>query len=150
MGFPPNIHARMPRHRQLTDHGVPGGTSRKIEGGHALCVAGSIRKGVGLHRSAASEGMDMKPAIIGLIGTLILAGCNTVTYGGPGLEPIPGSITYSGQPRTKLTKSPVGSAFPHDFIDQYGRQVEETYIIQPDRSLIIAHRQYKPIRFFGD
>ncbi|WP_318030347.1 hypothetical protein [Rhizobium ruizarguesonis] len=68
----------------------------------------------------------------------------------PGLEPIPGSITYSGQPRTKLTKSPVGSAFPHDFIDQYGRQVEETYIIQPDRSLIIAHRQYKPIRFIGD
>ncbi|TAX94820.1 hypothetical protein ELH97_00915 [Rhizobium leguminosarum] len=66
-----------------------------------------------------------------------------------GLEPIPGSITYSGQPRTKLTKSSVGSAFPHDFIDQYGRQVEETYIIQPDRSLIVAHRQYKPIRFFG-
>ncbi|EJC69283.1 hypothetical protein Rleg5DRAFT_5071 [Rhizobium leguminosarum bv. viciae WSM1455] len=68
---------------------------------------------------------------------------------GRGLEPIPGSITYGGQPRTKLTKSP-GSAFPHDFIDQYGRQVEETYMIQPDRSLIIAHRQYKPIRFFGD
>ncbi|MFF0947838.1 hypothetical protein ACFYE9_09265 [Rhizobium leguminosarum] len=56
----------------------------------------------------------------------------------------------TGQSRTKLTKSPVGSAFPHDFIDQYGRQVEKTYIIQPDRSLIIAHRQYKPIRFFGD
>ncbi|WP_246729153.1 hypothetical protein [Rhizobium ruizarguesonis] len=67
---------------------------------------------------------------------------------GRGLEPIPGSMTYS-QPRTKLTKSPVGSAFPHDFIDQYGQQVEETYIIQPDRSLIIAHRRYKPIRFFG-
>ncbi|NEI26273.1 hypothetical protein ELI54_01080 [Rhizobium ruizarguesonis] len=29
---------------------------------------------------------------------------------GPGLEPIPGSITYSGQPRTKLTKLPGGSA----------------------------------------
>ncbi|AUW40625.1 hypothetical protein CUJ84_Chr000206 [Rhizobium leguminosarum] len=27
--------------------------------------------------------------------------------------------------------------------------MEETYIIQPDRSLIIAHRRYKPIRFFG-
>jgi hypothetical protein len=94
--------------------------------------------------------MDMKAAIIGLVGTLALSGCNTVSYGGPGLEPIPGSITYNGQPRTKLTKSPVGSAFPHNFIDQYGRQVEETYIIQPDRSLIIAHRQYKPIRFFGD
>jgi hypothetical protein len=59
-------------------------------------------------------------------------------------------LPYSGQPRTKLTKSPVGSVFPHDFIDQYGRQVEETYIIRPDRSLIIAHGQSKPIRFFGD
>lgn len=48
----------------------------------------------------------MKPAIIGLVGTLVLAGCSTVSYSGPGLEPIPGSITYSGQPRTKLTKSP--------------------------------------------
>ncbi|TBB09839.1 hypothetical protein ELH50_01350 [Rhizobium ruizarguesonis] len=92
----------------------------------------------------------MKAVIFGLVGTLVVAGCNTVSYHGPGLEPIPGSITYSGQPRTKLTKSPPGSAFPHDFIDQYGREVEETYIIQPDRSLIIAHRQYKPIRFFGD
>jgi hypothetical protein len=45
---------------------------------------------------------------------------------------------------------PPGSAFPHDFIDQYGQQVEETSIMQRDRSLIIAHRQYKPIRFFGD
>jgi len=94
--------------------------------------------------------MDMKPALIGLIGGLILTGCSTATYSGPGLEPIPGSITYNGQPRSKLTKSPAGSAFPHDFIDQYGQQVEETYIIQPDRSLIIAHRRYKPIRFFGD
>ncbi|MBX5298793.1 hypothetical protein HJB93_05950 [Rhizobium sp. NLR12b] len=92
----------------------------------------------------------MKSAIIGLIGTLALGGCNTTTYTGLGLEPIPGSITYTGQPRTKLTKSPPGSSFPHDFIDQYGQQVEETYIIQPDRSLIIAHRRYKPIRFFRD
>ena len=28
-----------------------------------------------------------------------------------GLAPVPGSITYSGQPRTKLTKAPVGSTF---------------------------------------
>ena len=87
-----------------------------------------------------------------LVFAVVLAGCTTGEgyYTSAGLAPIPGSITYNGQPRTKLTKSPVGSAFPHDFIDQYGQQVEETYIIQPDRSLIIAHRQYKPIRFFGD
>jgi len=91
----------------------------------------------------------MKFIRFSLLGALALAGCTTVEYTGPGIEPIPGSITYSGQPRTKLTKSPVGSTFPHDFIDQYGRQVEEIYIIRPDRSLAIAHRQYRPITIFG-
>ncbi|MBB3656141.1 hypothetical protein FHX15_001354 [Rhizobium sp. BK650] len=91
----------------------------------------------------------MKLIALGLFGALTLAGCTTVEYTGPGIEPIPGSITYNGQPRTKLTKSPVGSTFPHDFIDQYGRQVEEIYIIRPDRTLAIAHRRYRPINIFG-
>ncbi|MBB3562283.1 hypothetical protein FHX06_003614 [Rhizobium sp. BK512] len=91
----------------------------------------------------------MKLIALGLISALALAGCTTVEYNGPGLEPIPGSITYSGQPRSKLTKSPIGSTFPHDFIDQFGRQVEETYIIRPDRTLAIAHRRYRPITIFG-
>jgi hypothetical protein len=30
------------------------------------------------------------------------------------------------------------------FIDQYGQQVEETYMIQPDRSLKIVHREIVP------
>ena len=71
----------------------------------------------------------------------LLTGCEATSMGySPYLEPIPGSITYGGQPRTKLTKSPVGSWFHHRFTDQYGRTVEETYFIQPDRSLLRTSR----------
>jgi hypothetical protein len=90
----------------------------------------------------------MNVKAIALIGIAVLAGC-TKDYSSPGLDPIPGSVIYNGQPRTKLTKSPIGSTFPHTFIDQYGQQVEETYMIQPDRSLKIVHREYRPIRFDG-
>lgn len=75
-------------------------------------------------------------AIVALVG---LAGCTTPPAGGYP-EPIPGSITYGGQPRTKLTKSPIGSWFHHRFTDQFGRTVQETYVIQPDRSLLLTRR----------
>ncbi|CCM79447.1 hypothetical protein [Rhizobium mesoamericanum] len=80
------------------------------------------------------------------VTALLLAGCMVVSgsYSSEGLAPIPGSITYSGQPRTKLTKSPIGSSFPHTFTDQTGREVEEIYVIQPDRSLRIVERHYRP------
>jgi hypothetical protein len=84
-----------------------------------------------------------------LIGIAMLAGCTATNFSSPGIDPIPGSIIYRGQPNTKLTKSPIGSTFPHNFIDQYGDQVEETYMIQPDRTLKIVHREYRPIRFGG-
>ncbi|MBB4277161.1 hypothetical protein [Rhizobium mongolense] len=94
--------------------------------------------------------MKAKFAAILIVGALI-TGCTAVgDISGPGLEPIPGSITYSGQPRTKLTKSPIGSAFPHTFYDNRGREVEETYIIRPDRSLMIARRVYRPFFDWGD
>lgn len=67
---------------------------------------------------------------------LALSGCTT-----PDLEPIPGSITYGGQPRTKLTKAPVGSIVPHQFISG-NSFVKEAYIIQPDRSLRLVRRDY--------
>ena len=90
--------------------------------------------------------MKAKLAAVLIAGALI-AGCASTggDISGPGLAPIPGSITYNGQPHTKLTKSPIGSAFPHTFIDNRGREVEETYIIRPDRSLMIANRVYRPI-----
>jgi hypothetical protein len=92
----------------------------------------------------------MKRTVVGIFALVLLAGCTTgKNYSAPGLTPIPGSIIYSGQPRTKLTKSPIGSTFPHDFIDQYGQQVEETYMIQPDRTLKIVDRVVRPIRFGG-
>ncbi|RFB88411.1 hypothetical protein B5K11_23190 [Rhizobium leguminosarum bv. trifolii] len=88
----------------------------------------------------------------GLAFAVILTGCTTgeSNYASAGLAPIPGSITYNGQPRTKLTKSPIGSSFPHSFTDQWGRQVEEIYIIRPDRSLLIAERHYRPVFSLDD
>ncbi|MGG7576916.1 hypothetical protein NMA58_26835 (plasmid) [Rhizobium sp. YTUHZ045] len=89
---------------------------------------------------------------LALILAVALTGCMTSAgnYSSAGLEPIPGSITYHGQPRTKLTRSPVGSSFPHTFTDQWGRQVEEIYIIQPDRSLVISQRHYRPVFSLDD
>ncbi|GES53764.1 membrane protein [Rhizobium sp. NBRC 114257] len=69
----------------------------------------------------------------------ILAACQTSQEG---LKPIPGSITYRGQPSQRLQKSPVGSIVPHIFTDQWGERVRETYILQPDRSLKLVDRVY--------
>ncbi|KRD53311.1 MULTISPECIES: hypothetical protein [Sinorhizobium/Ensifer group] len=95
----------------------------------------------------------MKNALAALSVVLLLSGCTasggSSYYGySSNLEPIPGSITYGGQPRTKLTKSPVGSIVPHQFIDQYGRKVYETYIIEPDRSLRLTSRRWQPDDIF--
>lgn len=86
--------------------------------------------------------------------TLALAGCTTVgpgPYVGPAsyVAPIPGSIIYRGQPRTKLTKSPIGSTFSHEFrIDSSTRAVE-TYRIAPDRSLELIDRRIIRDWLFG-
>ncbi|WP_349434751.1 hypothetical protein [Pararhizobium sp. A13] len=83
----------------------------------------------------------MKTIIITAFAALFVASC-AQTQSSSEVEPIPGSITYGGQPRTKLTKSPIGSTFSHSFLDQYGNRWSETYQIQPDRSLkIIARRR---------
>ncbi|MFD1326856.1 hypothetical protein [Mycoplana ramosa] len=87
----------------------------------------------------------MRISLLLFAAALCLAGCSQ-TGGGNYPEPIPGSITYGGQPRTKLTKAPVGSWFRHRFIDQFGRDVIETYVIQPDRSLLLTARVIQPIR----
>lgn len=55
------------------------------------------------------------------------------------LEPIPGSITYHGQPHTRLQKAPVGSPVFHQFYSN-GNDYRETYIVQPDRSLKLVER----------
>jgi len=55
------------------------------------------------------------------------------------VQPIPGSITYGGQPRTKTQKAPIGSSIVHRF-ESGGNDYEERYIIQPDRSLKLVSR----------
>jgi hypothetical protein len=72
-----------------------------------------------------------------LLCILGLTACTSVPSD---LEPIPGSLIYNGQPRTKLTKSPVGSTFSHDFRTVDGRRAHETYVIQPDRSVRLLSR----------
>lgn len=78
----------------------------------------------------------MTRILVSCIAALALTACTTAQARYP--EPIPGSITYGGQPRTKLTRAPVGSTFPHRFINEQGNQVIETYRVQPDRSLLLV------------
>ncbi|WP_026613664.1 hypothetical protein [Ensifer aridi] len=89
-----------------------------------------------------------------LCTALLLSGCEATAVGYSAaysayLEPIPGSITYGGQPRTRLTKAPVGSIVPHQFNDRFGRRVYETYVIEPDRSLRLVSRRYR-LSLFGE
>ncbi|QLL63772.1 hypothetical protein FKV68_11740 [Sinorhizobium mexicanum] len=87
---------------------------------------------------------------LAILSTILLAsslsGCTAtaVTVGySPYLEPIPGSITYGGRPRTRLRKAPVGSIVPHQFNDRAGRSVYETYVVEPDGSLRLVGRRYR-------
>ncbi|KVK42162.1 hypothetical protein BCY90_21135 [Agrobacterium deltaense] len=94
----------------------------------------------------------VSPAAIAL--TLALAGCTTAgpaAYVGPApyVEPIPGSIIYRGQPRTKLTKSPIGSTFTHEFRIDASTRAVETYRIAPDRSLELIDRRIIREWLFG-
>jgi len=74
------------------------------------------------------------------LSALVLAALASPTMA---LEPIPGSITFPTQPRTKLLKAPIGSVVNHSFTDEFGRRVKEKYIINPDRSLRLVHRTTK-------
>lgn len=79
----------------------------------------------------------MKAVVFLSAAMLMLASCTT-----PDVEPVPGSITYGGQPRTKLTKSPIGSVVHNSFRTVSG-VAYETYIIQPDRSLKLIRREIR-------
>lgn len=77
--------------------------------------------------------------VLAFVAVASLAAC---TSGSPrAIEPIPGSITYGGQPRTKLTKSPIGSTLSNEFVMGDGRFAIETYRVQPDRSLKLERRE---------
>ena len=85
-------------------------------------------------------------AAISISAATLLSSCSTPS--GP-VEPVPGSITYGGQPRTKLTKSPVGSKFQHRFAYGTGMAVE-TYVIEPDRSVKLIRRDIIPDLSLGN
>jgi hypothetical protein len=76
--------------------------------------------------------------IAALAGCTTGGGTNTVGFN---VEPIPGSITYGGQPSTRLQRAPVGSTFTHRFTDDTLREYIETYRIAPDRSLELIRRE---------
>ena len=59
-----------------------------------------------------------------------------------GIQPIPGSITYGGQPMTRLTKSPVGTSINHEFTSGPNKYAE-TYVLQSDRSLKLVSRKIR-------
>jgi hypothetical protein len=93
----------------------------------------------------------MKKLIMIPILALALSACTTyVATTSPELEPIPGSITYGGQPRARLTKAPIGSPVSHEFRNEFGHRVVERYIIQPDRSLKLVSRRIYRDWLFGD
>lgn len=67
----------------------------------------------------------------------LVCGCTSTSSG---LEPVPGSLVYGGQPSTRLTKAPVASSVTHRFRDRFSQEWAERYIIQPDRSLKLVSR----------
>ncbi|MFP5075678.1 hypothetical protein ACLE20_00055 [Rhizobium sp. YIM 134829] len=80
----------------------------------------------------------MKPILHALAALTLLAGCSSTADAGP--EPIPGSITYGGQPKSRLSKAPIGSTFTSQLTDEYGHRAEEVYRVEPDRSLKLLRR----------
>jgi len=76
-------------------------------------------------------------AIIAILETACAGSSNDIL-------PIPGSITYGGQPRTRLQKSPIGSKVSHVFTDEWAHRVQEVYVVQPDRTLKLVWRQISP------
>lgn len=83
---------------------------------------------------------NIKPIVAATVLLASLAAQTVLVTKAQALEPISGSITFQGQPRTKLQKSPVGSTFTHSFRTD-GRHYEETYRLGEDRSLELVSRR---------
>ena len=56
------------------------------------------------------------------------------------LEPIKGSITFGSQPAQHLSAAPVNSPVTHEFVDEFGKRVSETYLVTADHSLKLVDR----------
>lgn len=82
----------------------------------------------------------LKAAVSAIVLVASLAAQTALATKANALEPIEGSITFQGQPRTKLLKAPIGSTFTHRF-----KNYEETYRLREDRSLEIVSRRKIPM-----
>src|SRR5262245_37048737 len=92
-----------------------------------------LRRRARLPRDPADSRRNvMKTTLIALAAILLASPALAI-------EPIPGSITYGGQPHARLQKSPVGSTFVHRF-DDGSYEYEERYVVQPDHSLRLVSR----------
>lgn len=78
--------------------------------------------------------------LLTIASLFVITGCSSVPTDYE-LEPIVGSITYNGQPRTKLRKVPIGSTFQHEFNRNNGDLVIETYQVEEDRNIKILNRR---------
>jgi hypothetical protein len=74
-----------------------------------------------------------------LLAAILASGLASCT-GLPEIEPIPGSLTYKGQPPAKEVTGSVGSTIQHKLKNEYGQSAEEFYVIQPDRTLRLVRR----------
>ncbi len=77
-----------------------------------------------------------KTATVILIASVVFAlPADAVT-----IDPIPGSLIYPTQPKTKLKKAPVGSLLQHEFHSN-GSDYRETYRVEPNRDLKLLERR---------
>lgn len=60
------------------------------------------------------------------------------------VEPITGSIGYD-TPARPLMLAPVGSTFSHRFTDPLGRDVQEVYKLDTDRTPMLVRRQLRSL-----
>ncbi len=70
----------------------------------------------------------------------------SLAFGSPAVafpvDPIPGSLIYPTQPKTKLKKAPIGSILTHEF-QKDGSHYVETYRVGPNRELqLLSRKQY--------
>lgn len=92
--------------------------------------------------------MPISRVVCAFAMTTIIGAC---AASAEGLELILGSMTYKGQPRTKLTKSPIGSTLNTNSATSWGGEWIERYQIQPDRSFeIVSRHRLEPIWGFDD
>lgn len=99
----------------------------------------------------------MKKFLVMSIAAIALTACTStgnpefraIDYG-PGIQPIPGSLTYGGgKPKSRFANMPAGYTFSHEFYSRFGSRVEERYRVLDDGTLDIYSRRIVAITISG-